>query len=135
MAPFVSSWFDELAPAAGLALPDNFEFSQSMFFLLNLRQFAKFYTLGTLSIISSMLFLVGPARLFKSMFDSSRLVASIAYVGSMVLTLYAAIVIQSWILAFICVVFQICASLWYGSSFVPFAQTLLRSTASSLLPI
>jgi uncharacterized membrane protein len=106
-----------------------------MFFLLNLRQFAKFYTLGTLSIIGSMLFLVGPSKLFKSMFDSSRFTASMVYFGGMAATLYCAMFLQSVILAGVCVVAQLASSLWYGGSYIPFAQTLLRSTASTMLPI
>lgn len=78
---------------------------------------------------------MGPRRQLANMFDKSRFTAAMAYFGSMVGTLFAAISIQSTILTLLLVIVQLCASVWYGSSYIPFAQGLIKSTATTLLPL
>lgn len=78
---------------------------------------------------------MGPRRQLANMFDRSRFTAAVAYFGSMAGTLFAAIGIQSTLLTLLLVIVQLCASIWYGSSYIPFAQNILKSTASSILPL
>lgn len=78
---------------------------------------------------------MGPRRQLANMFDSSRFTAAVAYFGSTAGTLFAAIGIQSTILTLLMVIVQICASIWYGSSYIPFAQGIIKSTATTILPL
>lgn len=84
---------------------------------------------------NSTFFLMGPRRQLVNMFDSSRFTAALAYFGSMAATLFVAISLQSTILTLILVIVQLGASVWYGSSYIPFAQSLIKSTASTILPL
>eukprot|EP00803_Ostreobium_quekettii_P006122 evm.model.scf_421.4 EVM.evm.TU.scf_421.4 scf_421:26143-32062(-) len=52
--------------------------------------FAILYTLGSLLLFGSTFFLMGPWRQLKSIMKSNRILATLAYVGSMILTLYVA---------------------------------------------
>jgi len=97
--------------------------------------FAKFYTLGTLFIISSTFFLVGPMRQLRSMFHPSRIIAAGIYVGSMVMTLFCALSLQNTLLTLGMIVIQFGAMIWYGASYIPFAQNCLRGTARTILPM
>jgi len=98
------------------------------------RTFAKFYTVGSLLIIGSTFFLMGPLKQMRSMFDSSRYISTIIYFGAIVGTLYAALVMHSVGLTLIMVIIQFCAALWYGASYVPFCQQFLMGTAKTVLP-
>ncbi|PRP87253.1 hypothetical protein PROFUN_01515 [Planoprotostelium fungivorum] len=120
----------------------------STWMILSPRTFAKFYTLGTLCILFryycisthqfmsfSTFFLVSPKAQLKRLFDPSRFVAAMAYLVSMLATLWAALIKQSTGLTLILVIVQFCSALWYGASYIPFAQSCLRSSASTVLPI
>jgi hypothetical protein len=69
------------------------------------------------------------------MFESSRRLASIAYLLAIVGTLYGALVLQRRLLTLLLVLVQIASALWYGASYIPFAQTCLRTSAQQLLPL
>jgi len=99
------------------------------------RSFAKFYTLGTLCIISSTFVLVGPQRQLRNMFHPTRLISALVYFGSMAATLYCALGLQQTGLTLLMMIIQFAAAVWYGASYVPFAQNCLRSTARNLLPL
>src|SRR3989338_6712040 len=49
--------------------------------------FGKYYTIGTLLILCSTFFLMGPVRQLQSMFHASRVWASLAFLLAIVLTL------------------------------------------------
>lgn len=63
--------------------------------ILSPRKFAKFYTLGTVLLLASTAFLVGPKQQLKSMFHPSRLTAALIYLFSVVITLYSAIGVKN----------------------------------------
>jgi hypothetical protein len=69
------------------------------------------------------------------MFDKERIVSSFVYFISMFSTLYFALYHQNTFGAMLAVIAQFAAALWYGASFVPFMQSCLASTASSVLPL
>lgn len=65
-------------------------------FFLNIRLFATFYTLGSVLTMISTCFLMGPVKQLKRMFDPTRIMATIIYIVSLVLTIVAACVV-SWV--------------------------------------
>mmetsp|Transcript_2409 Transcript_2409/g.7651 ORF Transcript_2409/g.7651 Transcript_2409/m.7651 type:complete len:194 (-) Transcript_2409:44-625(-) len=96
--------------------------------------FAKYYSLGSLLLLGSTFFLIGPVAQLKSMFHPSRYIASILYLGTLIGTLYAASV-SNILLTMVLVVVQICAALWYVASYIPYAQDCLWGTAQRVLPV
>jgi len=107
----------------------------STFFLLAPRSFGKFYTLGNLLLLGSTLFLVGPYRQFKNMCGRERAFATTIYIVTMLATLYTAVGLQSRLLTLPMIIIQMAAALWYGASYIPFAQDCLRGSASTILPV
>ena len=96
-------------------------------FLLALTSFALFYTFANILYLSSTFFLVGPKSQWEKMADDGR------YVASMILTIIVAVVLQSGILALLCVIVQSAALLWYTLSYIPGARTVVSSFCGALV--
>ncbi|KAG2778615.1 hypothetical protein JG687_00008185 [Phytophthora cactorum] len=93
----------------------------------HLKQFAFFYTLGTLCSIGSSLFLIGPMRQLKVMCMPVRRVACCIWIGAMFTTLIIAFGFpKAGPLVLFLVIIQYSAMLWYGASFIPYGRALLR---------
>jgi hypothetical protein len=56
------------------------------------------------------------------MFDPTRLIATCVYLGSILLTLVAALVFKVAALVILCGIVQYLAMIWYALSYVPFAR-------------
>ncbi|KAI8967981.1 Got1/Sft2-like family-domain-containing protein, partial [Mycotypha africana] len=118
-------------------------FSLSFFFLpLFPGKFAATFTLGSILVLVSVALLRGPLSHIKHMMSKERLPFTISYVGSMILTLYAAIGLRAMILTIIFAVIQIIALIWYVGSYIPGGISTLRygtsyigRRAASVLPI
>ncbi|KAI9483619.1 MAG: Got1/Sft2-like family-domain-containing protein [Benjaminiella poitrasii] len=118
-------------------------FTLSFFFLpLFPGKFAATFTLGSILILVSVALLRGPWSHIKHMFSKERLPFTISYLGSMLLTLYAAIGIRAMILTVIFAIIQIIALVWYVGSYIPGGISTLRygtsfigRRAASVLPI
>uniref|UniRef100_A0A6B2LMT6 Vesicle transport protein n=1 Tax=Arcella intermedia TaxID=1963864 RepID=A0A6B2LMT6_9EUKA len=107
----------------------------STFFIISPRTFAKFYTFGNLCLLGSTFFLVGPMQQLKNMCAPQRFISSTLYFAALVGTLYTTLILQSMVISMAMIVIQMAAAVWYGASYIPFAQDCLRSTASTILPI
>jgi len=132
---FGLSYTKRIALFIGLLLTGILFCFMSTFMLLSPTRFAKFYTLGTVCVIFSTFFLVGPMKQIKSMFHPSRFISALIYFGSMFATLYSALEIQQTGLTMVMICVQFGSAVWYGASYVPFAQDCLRSTARTILPV
>ncbi|KAI8097824.1 Got1/Sft2-like family-domain-containing protein [Gilbertella persicaria] len=118
-------------------------FALSFFFLpLFPGKFAATFTLGSILILVSVALLRGPWAHTKHMISKERLPFTISYVGSMALTLYAAIGIRAMILTVLFAIIQIVALIWYVGSYIPGGVSTLRygtayigRRAASVLPI
>mmetsp|Transcript_26139 Transcript_26139/g.57135 ORF Transcript_26139/g.57135 Transcript_26139/m.57135 type:complete len:234 (-) Transcript_26139:294-995(-) len=82
-------------------------------------KFAMSFTLGCLCIMASFSALRGWKNQVQHMLSRERLPFSAAYVGSIVATLYAALVMHSYILCIICSGGQVVALLYYVMSYFP----------------
>jgi hypothetical protein len=97
----------------------------------HLKQFAFFYTLGTLCSIGSSLFLIGPMRQLKVMCMPVRRVACCIWMGAMLTTLIIAFGFpKAGPLVLLLVIIQYAAMLWYGASFLPYGRAILRKGCS-----
>ncbi|XP_060626724.1 vesicle transport protein SFT2B [Anolis sagrei] len=88
--------------------------------------FAVFYTFGNISSIGSTMFLMGPMRQLKRMFEMTRLIATIVMLLCLILTLCAAFWWHNKGLALIFCVLQFFALAWYSISYIPFARDAVK---------
>ncbi|GMH42430.1 hypothetical protein BSKO_10349 [Bryopsis sp. KO-2023] len=95
-------------------------------------RFAIMYTMGSICFIGSTFFLMGPWKQLKSMTKQYRIFATIAYVASLGLTLYAAFGLESGILIIIFFIIQLVALGWYILTYIPFGQRAIGSAFSSI---
>jgi hypothetical protein len=96
-------------------------------FQSNWVQFGIFITFSNVSAISGSLFLAGPKKQAKKMFEETRWIATAVYFTAMVATLVAAFAIKQGWLVIICCVFQYLAMIWYGLSYIPFARAAVKN--------
>lgn len=82
-------------------------------------KFAITFTLGSLLIMSAFVSLKGWRGQLQHMLTRERLPFTIAYVGSMGGTLYAAMAMHSYVLSIICCAAQVVALLYYILSYFP----------------
>ncbi|XP_073164103.1 vesicle transport protein SFT2B isoform X2 [Lepidochelys kempii] len=76
--------------------------------------FAVFYTLGNIASLGSTVFLMGPMRQLKRMFEPTRLIATIVMLW------------HNKGLALIFCILQFFALAWYSISFIPFARDAVK---------
>ncbi|KAG2232717.1 hypothetical protein INT48_000074 [Thamnidium elegans] len=115
-------------------------FALSFFFLpLFPGKFAATFTLGSILILVSVALLRGPLSHLQHMMTKERIPFTVSYVGSMAMTLYAAI--GTFLTIFFAII-QIIALLWYVGSYIPGGISTLRYGTSyiggrvvSILPI
>ncbi|KAL6085096.1 hypothetical protein STEG23_015939, partial [Scotinomys teguina] len=84
--------------------------------------FAVFYTLGNMASIGSTIFLMGPVKQLKRMFEPTRLIATILVLLCFALTLCSAFWWHKKGLALIFCILQSLALTWYSLSFIPYAR-------------
>ena len=90
------------------------------------RKFALLFSLGSVFVMGSFSFLWGPMDHFKHMFKRDRLPFTAIYLGTLSLTLYFAMGVQSTILTTLAASCQVCALLWFVISYIPGGQTGLK---------
>jgi len=89
--------------------------------------FGIFITFSNVCAIGGSMFLAGPKKQAKKMFEETRWIATTVYLVAMVATLVAAFAIQQGWLVIICCIFQYLAMIWYGLSFIPYARTMVKN--------
>ena len=94
--------------------------------LLRPQKFCLFFTLGSMLSMASFAVLRGPLEQLKHMFSLQRLPFTSTYVGSMALTLYAALVLHSYLLVLLFSAAQAAAVTWYLLSYIPGGAPVLK---------
>ena len=77
-------------------------------------------------------FLIGFKRQFQSMVDEKRRTTSIVFGSALLGTLVSAILFDSRLLVFVCLIVQIPAYIWYCASYFPFAQDCIKACLRGL---
>ncbi|KAJ6662227.1 hypothetical protein lerEdw1_012390 [Lerista edwardsae] len=88
--------------------------------------FAVFYTLGNISSLGSTIFLMGPMKQLKRMFEPTRLIATIVMLVCLVLTLCSAFWWHNKGLVLIFCILQFFALAWYSISYIPYARDAVK---------
>eukprot|EP00882_Tetradesmus_deserticola_P020687 GHRQ01022351.1.p1 GENE.GHRQ01022351.1~~GHRQ01022351.1.p1 ORF type:complete len:240 (+),score=89.54 GHRQ01022351.1:175-894(+) len=106
--------------------------------LLSPSKFALFFTIGCCLVLSGFAALKGWRAQMQHMMARERLPFSAGYIGSVVMTLYAALIMKSYVLSLLCSGLQVVALLYYltsyypgGTSSVKFMLSMFGSAASS----
>ncbi|KAI9265929.1 Got1/Sft2-like family-domain-containing protein [Sporodiniella umbellata] len=135
--PIGSSTEEEEEPWYQLSRVESF-----VFIPLFLGKFAATFTLGSVLILVSVALLRGPWSHIQHMMSVERLPFTLSYVGSMLMTLYAALIAHKLVLVLVFSVLQIIALIWYVGSYIPGGIATLRygtsyigRRAASVLPI
>uniref|UniRef100_A0A7S3LJU5 Vesicle transport protein n=1 Tax=Aplanochytrium stocchinoi TaxID=215587 RepID=A0A7S3LJU5_9STRA len=89
--------------------------------------FAILYTVGNFIALFATAFLVGFKRQIKSMCDPNRIIATIIFVGSLILTLIVAFKSGNVIFVIFFIIIQWLAGAWYIASYIPFARDAMTS--------
>jgi len=87
--------------------------------VISSRKFALLFTLGSLFFIISFSLLKGPVAHFKQLASKEKLPFTAAYFGSLVLTLYTAMGLQSQILTIFSSGAQLAALMYFFMSYIP----------------
>lgn len=90
------------------------------------RKFAVLWTLGSLLFIISFGVLQGPLNYALHLISPARLPFSIAYFGSIILTLVFSIGMKSTILTIFAAIIQVLAAIWYTVSYFPMGSQSLK---------
>ncbi|GFT96735.1 vesicle transport protein SFT2A [Nephila pilipes] len=93
--------------------------------------FGIFYTLGNITALCSTMFLMGPWNQLQKMFAPTRILATIAVLGFLVLTLCAAFWWKKTGLVIVFCIFQFVAMTWYSISYIPYARNAVIKTFES----
>ena len=98
----------------------------------DLQRFAVPYAVGALLSIAGTLFLSGPLKQLKKMFDSERICATLVFLTSIAMVLFSALVIQIELLVLAFIVVQYLSFIWYSISYIPYGRQLLVSCVKGL---
>ncbi|EGC33349.1 hypothetical protein DICPUDRAFT_154620 [Dictyostelium purpureum] len=125
------SYFQRLIAFVVFIVIGIFFLGMSTFVLFIPRQFAKFYSLGSLSIIIGLIVLVGVKKQIQNIMSSrERMLSTGLYLSSIFATIYFAIILQSTLLTLFFVILQFITVIWYSLSYIPFGQSMLTSAFS-----
>lgn len=90
--------------------------------ILGIKAFAVLYTGANISGILALMFLIGPMRQLRMMFKIHRIISTIIFLVTLVLTLLSAFWWKNTILCLVFTVIQMCALIWYYLSYIPAGQ-------------
>jgi hypothetical protein len=88
--------------------------------------FAVVNTLANIMALTGTLFLSGPKKQIKKMFEQTRIVATCVYLFTMVLTFVVALALKIDWLTVLVVIVQYLAMIWYGLSYIPYAREAIK---------
>ena len=97
--------------------------------------FGLLMTASNLCAIGGSFFLAGPMKQVKRMFEETRMIATIVYIVTMVLTVLAAVIVKSGGIVIVCCIIQYAAMVWYGLSYVPYARSLVKNCFKAAVPV
>mmetsp|Transcript_969 Transcript_969/g.1429 ORF Transcript_969/g.1429 Transcript_969/m.1429 type:complete len:188 (-) Transcript_969:402-965(-) len=88
--------------------------------------FVMMYSIGNITSLFSSMFLCGPKKQFKNMFDETRKIVTIVFLSTLFLSIVICFIkfdssIKLSLLLLLLLV-QFCASVWYSLSYIPFAR-------------
>lgn len=95
--------------------------------------YAILYSIGQIISIAGTCFLSTPAGHCKDMKKKHRIIPSIVYFLSIILTIVIAVATQIAGLVFLFLIIQVFAYYWYTISFIPFGQKIVKKLCECCL--
>ncbi|CAL8108371.1 unnamed protein product [Orchesella dallaii] len=108
-------------------------FGTILFFFHNTRGFGICYSFGSIVSLLSTMFLMGPFKQLKKMFEGTRVIATAVMLASLVLTLFFALKVGNGGLVLLFVIIQFLAMTWYSLSYIPYARDAVKKCFSGLM--
>jgi hypothetical protein len=93
------------------------------FVIFSPQKFLSLFSLGSIVVLASFIFIYGTSEYFKMLFEKSRLVYSATYIVSILLGLYFAFVMESFLFSLICVGVQFVTLMIFVLTFIPGGST------------
>jgi hypothetical protein len=93
------------------------------FVILSPQKFLSLFSLGSIIILSSFIFVYGTSAYIKMLFEKNRLIYTIAYITSIVLGFYFAYIKESFIFSLISVGVQFITLMIFVLTFIPGGST------------
>eukprot|EP00349_Pseudokeronopsis_sp_Brazil_P005492 CAMPEP_0202958294 /NCGR_PEP_ID=MMETSP1396-20130829/2657_1 /ASSEMBLY_ACC=CAM_ASM_000872 /TAXON_ID= /ORGANISM="Pseudokeronopsis sp., Strain Brazil" /LENGTH=174 /DNA_ID=CAMNT_0049676293 /DNA_START=9 /DNA_END=533 /DNA_ORIENTATION=+ len=96
--------------------------------------FAIFYTIGTVLSLTASMFLSGPLKQLKQMFDKTRIITTLVLLGSILTVLLTGIIAGimndevgalGTIIILVGIIVEYCAYFWYSLSYIPYGRTIV----------
>ena len=100
--------------------------------IISPQKFVSLFSLGTLMIILSFIFIYGTKEYFNRLFATTRVLFTLLYLCSIVLGIYFSFVDSWFIISHICAVFQFITLIVFVLSFVPGGELGIKFIWSSL---
>jgi len=108
-------------------------FGSILFFFGNYVGFGISYSFGSVVSIFSTMFLMGPCKQMRKMFDGTRLIAAVVMWLSIILTLFFAFKTHKGGLVLLFVIIQFLAMTWYSLSYIPYARDAVKKFFSGII--
>lgn len=103
---------------------------------LNFTTFGVMYSLGNICMIVATLFMFGPMKQIKSMFESVHMaIATSVFILMIIMTLIAAFYLKSVILCILFVILQFVAYIWYVVNSIPGGRRMCGLCCQTFLPV
>lgn len=93
--------------------------------LFTSRNFAFLYTLGNVLLFGSVSFIVGPMQQLKTMTERSRIIPSVIFASSSVMSLVAAIQMQNVVIVMFLIIVQLLSVIWYMLTYIPMGERMV----------
>lgn len=90
-----------------------------------IRNFSLLYIVGNFVAISATLFLIGPRRQCKKMFDKNRRFSCIFWLLTLIVTFAIAVAGVDVGFVILMIFVQISASIWYSASYIPYGRRMI----------
>jgi hypothetical protein len=96
------------------------------------QKFVVLYTVGSLFILFSFIFVQGVKPFFTHLFSTQRLPFTVGYFVSICTTIYCSLVIHSYILAILSCIIQMIVISWYYFSYFPYGTQTMKFLCSNV---
>ena len=122
--------------AAFLGIAALFFFLSFLFlptFILSPHKFALLFTSGSICVLVALAFYHGPLKFVKKLFTKEKWMFSAMYICSLILTLWASVIMGSYFLTLIAIIVQAVAMMWFLCTSFPGGQAGMKMFSSLVI--
>ena len=90
-----------------------------------IKKFVALYVVGNFIALFATMFVIGPKKQCKKMFEDTRRKTTCFWLFTLVLVLVLAVTQMPLPIIFLALVVQIGASTWYGATYIPYGRRMI----------